>query len=791
MPIAETRLEILQIHKLLQCVRQEDREQIEKLCNHGVPHLVNYSEPSDGETALHLAAINNNEEMVKFLLDLGAHPNVVDLKGRTAVMRAAEYGHIQTLEILVSAGSDLKLTDVDGQGILFYCMTPTSRHTKCVDIALEYGADCNNKSNKGVPVFFAACETAAENENVCMALLSKGADPNSKNEATQQTSLIAAASSGSVTVVRAILQAGGDVNAIDREKITASHLAAGGGHFDVLKILATFAADFNVQSVVGNTPVHHAAKGGHAMCCKFLGQRGCRANVKNDDGQLPSQVAKDNGSKDAMKDCKKVEKLWKKISGGGKPPVDSWAVQLYDWTIEHGQELLQKFQNIDLDKNIEPVGKVTKEEFSDTILAASPPVEEEDIKKVFQLHDKNRENLIDYEEFLGGKKYVHKTYLMSAFEKKEKKKKGGKKGGKKKKGKTKVPMPICTAPEGPRTEGGGPPEHLIGRHVPFSDTGRFDRDNPPEHPIQDDSIWYLSPPEKTYMNINDAARLGDLESLKRAFWEGRNVDTRDKYYKTPLMVACHYGNQEMVDFLMENGANVNAQDNFKWTPLHHACHAGQIDIVQQLVGKGAEIDAAAMNGGTPLMRAVQSSKPDVVQFLIEKGAKVQQQNRKGETAMEIAMWWAEPRVVQIVKEKFDSLPKPKEGKGKKGKKSAKGKKKDPQRAASVPPIPQTSNLTQMPVEASTPPPRRERKSSVLRVASAMAGGVEHVEDVTYTPIKAWTHQHTTRDLIIKKEQRRKRFGYEVDFPDFEMPFKENFMNKSKALGGVDPDDDDD
>jgi len=35
--LANSRLEILQIYKLLQCVRQEDRMQITKLCTQGVP----------------------------------------------------------------------------------------------------------------------------------------------------------------------------------------------------------------------------------------------------------------------------------------------------------------------------------------------------------------------------------------------------------------------------------------------------------------------------------------------------------------------------------------------------------------------------------------------------------------------------------------------------------------------------------------------------------------------------------------------------------------------------------
>lgn len=116
MPVAQTRLEILQVHKFLQCVRSKDKAQIEKLCSNGVPHLVNYSEPEEGETGLHLAARVNDEEMVRFLLDLGAHPNVIDLKGRTAAMRAAEFGHVQTLEILATAGSDMKIKDTDGKG---------------------------------------------------------------------------------------------------------------------------------------------------------------------------------------------------------------------------------------------------------------------------------------------------------------------------------------------------------------------------------------------------------------------------------------------------------------------------------------------------------------------------------------------------------------------------------------------------------------------------------------------------------------------------------------------------
>lgn len=45
--------------------------------------------------------------MISLLLDLGASPNVLDLKGRTPAMRAAEFGHMQALHLLTDAGSDM------------------------------------------------------------------------------------------------------------------------------------------------------------------------------------------------------------------------------------------------------------------------------------------------------------------------------------------------------------------------------------------------------------------------------------------------------------------------------------------------------------------------------------------------------------------------------------------------------------------------------------------------------------------------------------------------------------
>ncbi|KAK6183722.1 hypothetical protein SNE40_011147 [Patella caerulea] len=774
MPVAESRLEILQVCKLLQCVREKDKTQIEKMTASGLPHLINYNDATEGMTALIVAAIANDDDMLQFLLDLGAHPDVVDLKGRTAAMRAAEYGHVQCLEKLAKAGANMRIVDLEGKGIIFYCISPTQRHAKCLELVVLNGGEVNNVSKDGVPVFVLACEAAVENQDMCEVLLQKGADPNKVCEKNGRTALMAAATSGGTKIARLILEGGASVNAVDIRRNHAAHFAAKGGHLEVLALMAGYGAEFNQNDSQNNTPIHIAAINGHGGCCKFLSQRGCNPKPKNTDGQTPKTLAKDNGHKDALKECRKAEKSFGKVSKNNEP----WAIHLYDW-VQSRQLILENiFKNYDSDVT----GYVNKEDFLDGLTDLNVPLEEEELTKIATLHDKSKDGKIDYNDFIAGKKYLNKNFLMSAFEgKKKKKKKGGKKG--KKKGKFKLIMPICTQEDGPRTYGGNPPELFIERHIHFTDTVRFGRDKPPTHPLQDDSAWYLQHPDRTFININEAAKMGDYDSLKNAFSRGLPADTRDKYYKTPLMVACADGKLEMVKFLLLSGAQINARDNFKWTPLHHACHSGQLDVIQLLMDNGAEIDATTMNGGTPLTRAIESSKEDVVQFMINNGAKMQTENKKGQNPNDLAQVWADPRVLDIVSKKWESLPQSKDkGKGKKGS-TARAKSGRPKSAggeAKDGAVTQSLTLNRVGAEDF----HQQRKGSILRAASALAGGLEEKEDITYTPLKAWTKQPTTGELIKEREVNRERFGWEVDFDDFEMPFKKNISKKIELFGGL-------
>ena len=67
-----------------------------------------------------------------------------------------------------------------------------------------------------------------------------------------------------------------------------------------MKHLIGKGAAVNAKDDASNTPLHYAAERGHAMCCRVLCEGGADMNAVNKDGQRPSEIAKDNETKESM-----------------------------------------------------------------------------------------------------------------------------------------------------------------------------------------------------------------------------------------------------------------------------------------------------------------------------------------------------------------------------------------------------------------------------------------------------------------------------------------------------------
>ncbi|KAF5401095.1 Ankyrin repeat and EF-hand domain-containing protein 1 [Paragonimus heterotremus] len=836
MPIANSRLERIQLKKLLQCVINGDIQQIEKHVKYGVPNLINYNDPDDGITPLISTVKQNDLKTLKHLLKFGANTDIVDFEGRTALMRAAEDGKLDIFQALMSAGANKNISDLEGKSVLFHCIFPSERHFQCLKLLMDKQVDINKEDNSKELALHVACKKSKEHEIFILELLNNGADPN-KPSKSGRTPLLEICASGSLkALVHAVTTRAGNITVTDNRGRTPVHEAAKNGHLEILVALYGFGAVLDVYDQDGVNPLHLAATK-NEMCCKYLGQRGCNPKAKDKDGNLPRNVATNAGQKACVKELRKLEHTF------GKPQknTEAWALYLYDWAISNTPQLRDRFtrlgqylaiemeeqarqnelalQPTDEDTNgvnKEPITAVTNradltsfrsisekstsssktsrkrkspekngeipnelistdlipitrlpyDDFYNVLQVLSAPLEEENLNRLIKLHEKNGDGCIEWEEFLTGKKYINKAYLMSAFAgKKEKKKKGGK-GGKGKK--VKIPMDICILPKESilRRADGGPPIMFIPRQVPHTDPSRFNADSQPIHLLQDDSAWYLNAPRRQYISFHAAAKHNDLPSIRLALSEGYHVDTRDKFYKTPLMVAAHHGNLDSAIALIKLGADVNAKDNFHWTPLHHAAHSGMIDLVELLLHNGATIESKAMNGGTPLFRAIECSRLNVVDYLMAQGAKVIVENSKGDNPYDVALAWADPRVIEHVHDKWELAQELAERNKKQG--SSKGKR--PVAAKSSISVKGANNLK----DTLTPPAKLPgSRSKAMHLLDDISNMLAHsrpldiavaANDLRICPRYRWLPLPSRTERLARLAEARERYGWDHGLP---------------------------
>ena len=104
--------------------------------------------------------------------------------------------------------------------------------------------------------------------------------------------------------------------------------------------------------------------------------------------------------------------------------------------------------------------------------------------------------------------------------------------------------------------------------------------------------------------------------------------------ETPLMKSAYEGNLENVKNLIKNGANVNAKDNFGRTALLLACgNLKGLQVVQYLLKNGADIEIETINGLNALIWAAFNGNIKVVKELIKNGADINDKDHFGESAL--------------------------------------------------------------------------------------------------------------------------------------------------------------
>lgn len=87
----------------------------------------------------------------------------------------------------------------------------------------------------------------------------------------------------------------------------------------------------------------------------------------------------------------------------------------------------------------------------------------------------------------------------------------------------------------------------------------------------------------------DAIKRGDDRTVRDLLGWGTDVDARDRYGQTALMLAAHAGHREIVEILIAHRADLNITAKFGLSALMLALVAGHTEIARLLAKAGADL----------------------------------------------------------------------------------------------------------------------------------------------------------------------------------------------------------
>ena len=113
----------------------------------------------------------------------------------------------------------------------------------------------------------------------------------------------------------------------------------------------------------------------------------------------------------------------------------------------------------------------------------------------------------------------------------------------------------------------------------------------------------------------------DVKSVKKMLKTENVNQTVSEIKLTPLMLACEYGNMEIIQLLIDKGAEVNQIDASGKSAIVYTISSDKLEIARYLIDKGAELNLF-YDGISPLIKAIIEEKWEFAELFIEKGANV-------------------------------------------------------------------------------------------------------------------------------------------------------------------------
>lgn len=190
---------------------------------------------------------------VRALVQQQIDVNLPEADGMTALHWAARLDDLETADVLVRAGANVKAAT--RYGVTPLSLASANGNAVMIERLLKAGADANSALPEGETPLMLAAGTG--NVAAIKALLVHRADVNARESSKGQTALMWAAADGHAAAVKLLIDSGADVHARSKGKFTPLLFAVRSGATDVVRVLLAAGADVNetVQGAAFSTGV--------------------------------------------------------------------------------------------------------------------------------------------------------------------------------------------------------------------------------------------------------------------------------------------------------------------------------------------------------------------------------------------------------------------------------------------------------------------------------------------------------------------------------------------------------